>query len=167
MGMSATAHPTRDEATARTSVTVRALLERCFKVFTAGFTTWWPPAHHIGKCDFEAAIIEPRAGGRWYERGIDGTECEWGRVLAFEPPRRLLLSWHLNVSFQYDPDPTHASEIEIRFIEEGAKQTRVELEHRHLDRHGENWRQLVTGISSDEGWPGILRTFAAKTESDA
>jgi len=162
--MSATPQTRTDDTSVYTSIHVKASIERCWKVFTEGFNSWWPRGHHIGKADMQTAIIEPRAGGRWYEVGVDGSECDWGRVLAYEPPRRLLLSWHLNGAFQFDPDPAHASELEIRFVEDGARATRVELAHRHLDRHGGNWQELVRGVSTGEGWPGLLGMFADHAE---
>jgi uncharacterized protein YndB with AHSA1/START domain len=108
------------------------------------------------------AILEPREGGRWYERGIDGSECDWGRVLAWEPPHRLVVTWQVNGYWQYDPDPDHASEIEIRFTADGPKQTTVELEHRHLDRLVEG-QALRDGISGGGGWNAILEGFAKAT----
>jgi uncharacterized protein YndB with AHSA1/START domain len=141
-------------------VTVRATQQHAFKVFTAGFTTWWPPSHHIGGADLAEAVLEQQEGGRWYERGVDGSECDWGTVLAYDPPRRVLLSWHLNGEWAYDPDPAKASEVEVRFIAEGPDVTRVELEHRHLERHGGTWQALRDGVSSDGGWADLLRGFA-------
>jgi uncharacterized protein YndB with AHSA1/START domain len=141
-------------------VTVRAGQQHAFKVFTAGFTTWWPASHHIGKSDLAEAVLEQRAGGRWYERGVDGSECEWGTVLAYDPPERVLLSWHLNGEWAYDPDPARASEVEVRFIAEGPDLTRVELEHRHIERHGPDWRAVQSGVNSDGGWAGLLAMFA-------
>jgi uncharacterized protein YndB with AHSA1/START domain len=103
----------------RGTVTVAAPVERAFQVFTDSFGTWWPAEYHIGQADMAAAILEPRAGGRWYERGVDGGECDWGRVLAWEPPHRLVVTWQINGQWQYDPDPAHASEIEVRFTADG------------------------------------------------
>src|SRR5713226_9297284 len=97
------------------ATTVRVPIEKAFRVFTSSFNTWWPRECHIGYAEMAEAILEPRDGGRWYERGVDGSECDWGRVLAWEPPHRLLVTWQVNGSWQYDPDPLHASEIEARF----------------------------------------------------
>ena len=141
------------------TITVRAGREHAFAVFTERFFTWWPKSHHIGDADLADAIIEPREGGRWYERGVDGAECDWGRVLAWEPPGRLLLSWHLQGDWHYDPDPARASEIEVRFVAESADVTRVELEHRHLERHDEP-EEVRSGIDSPGGWSGILAAYA-------
>lgn len=141
------------------TVTVRASRERAFTVFTEKFFTWWPASHHIGDAEPADAVIEPKAGGRWYERGTDGVECDWGQVLAYEPPARVLLTWHLQGDWSYDPDPAKASEIEVRFIEEAADWTRVELEHRHIERH-DGAEQVVSGIDSPGGWTGILAVYA-------
>ena len=145
----------------RKSITVRASQERAFTVFTKEFGTWWPAGHHIGAADLADAIIEPREGGRYYERGVDGSECDWGQVLAYEPPDRLVLSWHLQGDWRYDPDPAKASEIEVRFIAEAPDRTRVELDHRHIERHHLADR-VVTGIESPDGWSGILALYADK-----
>jgi uncharacterized protein YndB with AHSA1/START domain len=105
------------------------------------------------------AVIEPKAGGRWYERGTDGVECDWGQVLAYEPPARVLLSWHLQGDWSYDPDPARASEVEVRFVAEAPDVTRVELEHRHIERHADP-EQVRAGIDSPGGWVGILAGYA-------
>jgi uncharacterized protein YndB with AHSA1/START domain len=141
------------------SVTVRAGRDRAFSVFTAKFFTWWPASHHIGEAEMADAIIEPHEGGRWYERGADGVECDWGRVLVYEPPDRIVLSWHLQGDWSYDPDPTKASEIEVRFVEEAADRTRVELVHRHIERHDDQ-EKVRTGVDSPNGWGGILAAYA-------
>lgn len=141
------------------TVTVRAGRERAFTVFTEKFFTWWPKGHHIGEADLADAIIEPRTGGRWYERGVDGSECDWGEVLAWEPPGRLVLSWHLQSDFDYDPDPAKASEIEVRFVAEAPDRTRVEFSHHHLERHDDPER-VRTGVDGPNGWTGILAAYA-------
>jgi uncharacterized protein YndB with AHSA1/START domain len=105
------------------------------------------------------AILEPRAGGRWYEQGVDGSECDWGQVLAWEPPHRLVVTWQINGQWQYDPDPEHASEIEVRFSADGPTQTTIELEHRHLDRLVDG-QALRDGITGGGGWPSLLEAFA-------
>jgi uncharacterized protein YndB with AHSA1/START domain len=142
------------------TVTVGAPLERAFSVFTESFNTWWPPMYHIGQSDMAEAILEPREGGRWYERGVDGVECDWGRVLVWEPPHRLVVTWQINGGWQFDPDPEHASEIEVRFTSSGPHQTLVELEHRLLHRlvGGEAIRGA---IGQGGGWTRILEGFAA------
>jgi len=143
------------------TVTVRASQERAFAVFTEGFGTWWPREHHIGAADLAEAIIEPKVGGRYYERSVDGSECDWGSVLAYDPPERVVLSWGLQGDWRYDPDPAKASEIEVRFIAEGPNQTRVELEHRHIERH-DLAERVVEGIDSPDGWAGILERYVDK-----
>ena len=150
---------TAQAVTVNKSVTVKAGLEHAFKVFTEGFDTWWPRGHHIGKKPLQKAVIEPRAGGRCYDRGTDGSECDWGRVLAWEPPHRLVVTWQINGEWQYDPDPQHASEIEVRFTSEGLEQTRVELEHRLLDRLV-GGQAIYDGIGQGGGWSSNLQRFA-------
>jgi len=141
------------------TVTVNAPIERAFRIFTESFTTWWPADYHIGEADMAEAIIEPREGGRWYERGVDGSECDWGHVLAWQPPHRLVVTWQINGQWQYDPDPEHASEIEVRFTPEGSGQTTVELEHRLIHRlvGGEAIRDSISGGG---GWSAVLAQFA-------
>jgi uncharacterized protein YndB with AHSA1/START domain len=141
------------------TVTVGVPVERAFSVFTASFNTWWPAQYHIGTADIAEAILEPKEGGRWYERGVDGSECDWGRVLAWEPPHRLVVTWQINGVWQYDPDPAHASEIEVRFREVGPGETTVEVEHRHLDRLVEG-QALRDGITGGGGWDAVLEVFA-------
>jgi uncharacterized protein YndB with AHSA1/START domain len=150
-------------APVRKSILVKATPERAFDVFARSFDTWWPRSHHIGKSDMKAGIMEPRPGGRWYEIGEDGVECDWGQVIAWEPPDRLVLAWHLNGSFQYNPDI--ASEVEIRFIAEGDA-TRVELEHRNLEALGqEDGERARAAVDSPNGWSTLLELFAARVAS--
>jgi uncharacterized protein YndB with AHSA1/START domain len=141
------------------TITVGVPVEHAFRVFTTSFNTWWPPQHHIGEAEMAEAVLEPREGGRWYERGVDGSECDWGRVLAWEPPHRLVLTWQINGLWKYDPDPAHASEVEIRFTADGPEQTTVELEHRLLERVVEG-AALRDGISGGGGWGALLELFA-------
>jgi uncharacterized protein YndB with AHSA1/START domain len=148
------------QAAFMTTITVEVPLERAFTVFTAGFDTWWPREHHIGEQEMAEAVIEGRMGGRWLERSVDGSECEWGRVLVWDPPNRVTLSWHLNADFQCDPDPGYASRVDVRFFADGEHSTRVEFEHGDLDRHGVDWPKLLTGVSGDGGWSGLLKRFA-------
>lgn len=142
------------------TITVNASAQRAFAVFTEKFFTWWPKSHHIGTADLADAVIEPRVGGRWYERGTDGVECDWGVVLAYEPPNRVVLSWHLQGDWGYDPDPAKASEVEVTFVAESDSRTTVELTHRHIDRHTEP-EKVATGVSGPGGWPGILDDYVA------
>jgi uncharacterized protein YndB with AHSA1/START domain len=149
----------------RRSVTVGAPVERAFRVFTESFNSWWPATHHIGQADLAEAVLEPREGGRWYERGVDGSECDWGRVLAWEPPHRLVLSWQIDGEWQYDPDAGHAGEIEVRFTAEGPGQTVVELEHRRLERLAQA-QALSDSVGGAGGWGGVLKLFAEVVASD-
>jgi uncharacterized protein YndB with AHSA1/START domain len=141
------------------TVVVNAPCERAFKIFTEFFGGWWPSSHHIGKLPYETAILEGRLGGRWYERATDGTECEWGKVLAWEPPAKVVLSWHLGGDWQYNPDPAKASEVEVRFIPESDSKTRVELEHRHIERHGAGSDNLRMQVDSPGGWGLITELY--------
>ena len=143
----------------RKTVVVNATQSHAFEVFTQGFDSWWPKGHHIGKAEMLAAVIEPHTGGRWYEKGVDGSECDWGKVIAYEAPARIVLSWHLNGHWEFDADPAKASEVEVRFIAEGPTRTRVELEHRGLERAAYA-EQLRSGIDSPQGWNGLLAMFA-------
>jgi uncharacterized protein YndB with AHSA1/START domain len=143
------------------SITVEAPRERAFEVFTSGFATWWPlDTHHIADKPAVTAVFEPRAGGRWYERAADGTECEWGTVIAFDPPERIVFGWQLTADYKYDPD--FVTEVEVRFIDEGDSRTRVELEHRDLERYGERQQAVAESVGSDDGWAGLLVRFAEK-----
>ncbi len=144
----------------RKMLNVNVPIDRAFAVFTEKMSAWWPATHHIGKQAFTEIVIEQRSGGRWFERAADGTECEWGRVLAWEPPHRAAFSWHLQADWTFDPNPDRASEVEVRFFAEDAGKTRVELEHRNLERHGAGWEQVRTGVDSPGGWSAILEQFA-------
>jgi uncharacterized protein YndB with AHSA1/START domain len=147
----------------RKVVSVKAPPEVAWRVFTEKMGTWWPLAtHKIGKAKAVDAVIEPRVGGRWYERGEDGSTCDWGRVLSWEPHSRLVLSWEISADWQHDP--TVKTEVEIRFISEGKDGTRVELEHRHLDRYGARREQMRGVFDSERGWSGLLASFACAAE---
>jgi uncharacterized protein YndB with AHSA1/START domain len=147
----------------RKSVTVDVDRQRAFAVFTEGFDSWWMRSYHIGQAEMDVAIIEPRAGGRWYERGVDGTECDWGRVMAWEPPARVVLAWQIDSRWQYDP--SLVTEVEVVFTEEAPGRTRVDLEHRYLDRMGDAAAQMRAVFDSDGGWTALLRGFAARAEA--
>jgi uncharacterized protein YndB with AHSA1/START domain len=109
-------------------------------------------------------VFEPRVGGHLYDRGVDGSECRWARVLAYEPPHRVVLSWDISPQWQLESDLEKTSEVEVRFIAESLERTRVELEHRNLERHGAGWEGLREGVRSNDGWPLYLRRFAALFE---
>jgi uncharacterized protein YndB with AHSA1/START domain len=146
--------------TVRRSITVDAPVERAFEVFTSGMTNWWPlDSHHIGEQDAAEVVVEPRAGGRWFERAADGSECEWGRIVAWEPPGRVVFGWYLGPGWIYDPDPAKSTEVEVLFISEGAK-TRVEVEHRGFEVHGDRGDELRTGVAAEGGWGSLLELFA-------
>ena len=152
-------------ASVRSSVEVEAPIERAFEVFTEGIGSWWDPTHHILQAELAEMVFEPRVGGRIRDRGVDGSECCWARVLAYEPPHRLVFSWDISLQWQLETDPEKTSEVEVRFIADGPQRTRVELEHRNLDRHGEGWEQMRDAVGSAGGWPAGLRSLAARIES--
>jgi uncharacterized protein YndB with AHSA1/START domain len=149
----------------RRSVTVKAPPERAFEVFTAGFSTWWPLAsHHIGEKDAVEAVIEPRSGGRWFERAADGTECDWGYVTEFEPPSRVLLAWHLDPEWGFDPDPAHATEVEVTFTPT-SDGTLVELEHRGFEKHGLPGAKMRELVNQPGGWGDLMEMFAKEVDA--
>jgi uncharacterized protein YndB with AHSA1/START domain len=142
---------------------VAASAERAFQVFTEEMSTWWPPASkHIGKADAKSVVMEPFVGGRWFERGVDGSECDWGTVRTWDPPRRLVLSWEISSDWRHDP--SIQTEVEVRFSTEGAS-TRVDLEHRLLPYYGEEAAQMRGIFDSKEGWTQLLDAFAARTSA--
>jgi len=140
------------------SVTVAAPPERAFEVFTAGFASWWPSSHSIIEGGYEGAYIEPHEGGRWYERSKAGVEEVWGRVLSYEPPHRLVLSWQLDGEFEIDADGSRATEVEVRFAPE-ADGTRVDLEHRGFERRADG-AAIADAVGAEGGWGSLLETYA-------
>lgn len=142
------------------SVTVDAPVERAFEVFTRDFGRFKPPEHNLLGVDIAETVFEPRVGGHLYDRGVDGRECRWGRILAYEPPHRVVFSWDISPSWQIETDPDLTSEVEIRFTAETPERTRVDLEHRNLDRHGPGWEGILHGVDGDDGWPLYLRRYA-------
>jgi uncharacterized protein YndB with AHSA1/START domain len=144
-----------------TAIVVEASIERAFRAFTEEFDRIKPREHNMLPVEIAQTVFEPRAGGRVYDRGVDGSECRWARVLAFEPPTRMVFSWDISPQWQVESDLEQTSEVEIRFIAESAERTRVELEHRNLDRHGEGWEAERDAIGGDGGWPLYLHRFAA------
>jgi uncharacterized protein YndB with AHSA1/START domain len=145
----------------RTSIVVEAPQERAFEVFTADMASWWPADRHILKAELAEMEFEPRVGGRIIDRGVDGSECRWARVLAYEPPDRVAFSWDISLRWEIETNPDRASEVEVRFIAESDTRTRVELEHRALERHGDGWESMRDAVASPNGWGGGLRSFAA------
>ena len=143
--------PTTDTAV-RASIVVNVPQERAFDVFTAEIGSWWPPDHHILQSELAEMVFEPRVGGHVYDRGVDGTECRWARVLEYERPSHFVISWDINLAWQIEADPARTSEIEVRFVPEGPATTLVTLEHRHLDRHGEGWPGMRDAVGSPGGW---------------
>jgi uncharacterized protein YndB with AHSA1/START domain len=150
------------ESSVRTSIVVDAPIERAFSVFTDDIGSWWPPDHHILQGQLAEMVFEPRVGGHVYDRGTDGSECRWARVLAYEPPNRVVFSWDINLQWQIETDPGRTSEIEVRFVAEAPERTRVELEHRHLERHGDGWENMSRAVGSEGGWGRGLRALAAR-----
>jgi len=144
-----------------TSIVVNASIETAFKVFTEDFGRFKPAEHNLLGVEIAETVFEPRVGGHLFDRGVDGRECRWARVLAYDPPRRLLLTWNISPSWQIEEDPNRTSEWEVRFSAEGAARTLVVIEHRHLDRHGEGWEGVSEGIGADQGWPLYLARYAA------
>ena len=155
--------PATDTAV-RESIVVDAPMERAFSVFTDGIVTWWPPEHHILEAELAEMVFEPRVGGQVYDRGVDGSECRWARVLAYEPPHRVVLSWDISPQWQTESDPAKTSEWEVRFVAETPQRTRVEIDHRNLDRHGEGWEGVRDGVGGDQGWPLYLSRYTAVVE---
>jgi uncharacterized protein YndB with AHSA1/START domain len=149
-----------EATTIRHQVVVAAPIERAFSVFTDDFGSFKPAEHNMLDVGIAETVFEPREGGHVYDRGVDGSECRWARVLAYDPPDRVLISWDISPYWQIETDPDKTSEVEIRFIAETPERTRVELEHRNLDRHGDGWQGVREGVDSEGGWPLYLRRFA-------
>jgi uncharacterized protein YndB with AHSA1/START domain len=145
----------------RTSIVVEAPVERAFDVFTQQMPSWWHPDHHILRGELAEMVFEPRVGGGIYDRGVDGSECRWARVLAYEPPSRVVFSWDIDLEWKIETDPDKTSEVEVRFRAEGPERTRVELEHRNLDRHGAGWERMRDAVGSPGGWGAGLQRFAS------
>jgi uncharacterized protein YndB with AHSA1/START domain len=142
-------------------IVVEAPIERAFSVFTDRFGDFKPPEHNLLGAPITETTFEPRVGGHIYDRAEDGSECRWARIRAYEPPTRVVFSWDISPTWQLEPDPANASEVEVRFVAEGPDRTRVELEHRHIDRHGPGWEAVYDGVDGDGGWPLYLTRYAA------
>jgi len=146
------------------SIAVRASRERAFQVFTEGIGSWWPPEHHLISGELAEMVFEPWVGGHIIDRAVNGSECRWSRVLAFDPPASFTMSWDISLAWQIETDPTRTSEIEVTFTDRGDGTTRVDLEHRHLDRHGDGWEGMRSAIGSPNGWQIGLDRFASTVE---
>src|SRR5947207_12723507 len=149
-----------DATVLRRQIVVDAPIERAFTVFTERFGDFKPPEHNLLGVAIAATVFEPKVGGHIYDRGVDGSECHWARVLAYEPPDRVVFSWDISPQWQIETEPDNTSEVEVRFTAETPQRTRVELEHRNLDRHGPGWQALSEGVEGDAGWPLDLTRYA-------
>jgi uncharacterized protein YndB with AHSA1/START domain len=147
--------------TVRRHIVVEAPIERAFAVFTERFGDFKPPEHNLLRVPVAETVFEPKVGGHIYDRGVDGSECRWARVLAYEPPRRVVFSWDISPQWQIETDLDSTSEVEVTFVAESPQRTRVQLEHRHLDRHGPGWPAVSDGVGHDQGWPLYLDRYAA------
>jgi uncharacterized protein YndB with AHSA1/START domain len=147
-------------ASVRTQIVVEAPIDRAFRVFTEDFDRIKPREHNMLGAEIAETVFEPRAGGHIYDRGVDGSECRWARVLAYEPPDRIVFTWDISPQWRLETDLERTSEVEVRFTSEAPQRTRVELEHRNLDRHGEGWEGLREGVAADQGWPLYLERYA-------
>lgn len=154
-------------AAVRAQIVVEAPIERAFTVFTDRFGDFKPPEHNLLGVAIAETLFEAGAGGHIYDRGVDGGECRWARVLAYEPPDRIVFSWDISPQWQIETEPENTSEVEVRFIAETAQRTRVELEHRNLDRHGPGWQAVSEAVGGDGGWPLYLARYADLLAQDA
>ncbi|HEY3718195.1 MAG TPA: SRPBCC family protein [Jatrophihabitantaceae bacterium] len=144
----------------RRQIVVEAPIERAFTVFTARFGDFKPPEHNLLEVAIAETVFEAKVGGHIYDRGIDGSECRWARVLVYEPPNRVVFSWDISPQWQLETAPDNTSEVEVRFVAETSHRTRVELEHRNIDRHGPGWQAVSDGVAGDAGWPLYLARYA-------
>jgi uncharacterized protein YndB with AHSA1/START domain len=151
----------------RKSVVVNTGLERAFALFVDRFDAIKPREHNLLAVPIAETVFEPRVGGRIYDKGVDGSRCDWARVLVYEPPSRVVFSWDIGPTWQLEADPARTSEVEVKFFAESADTTRVELEHRHLDRHGTGWRAVADGVDGDAGWPLYLHRYAELAVAEA
>jgi hypothetical protein len=145
------------------SVTVPLSQARTFELFTGRMTDFWPPEHSIGTSAIAEVVVEPRVGGRWFERGVDGSECAWGRVASWEPPRKVVLLWQIGADWQFDPD--FETEVDVTFTEDGSGRTRLDLRHRNLQRYGDQVEQMRAIFDSPGGWTGTLTRFVELANS--
>ncbi len=143
------------------TIRVEVPIERAFQIFAERMGDWWPASHHIAVEPFSAIVMEKRAGGRWFERDSNGTVCDWGRVLVWDPPRRLILAWHLQSDWKFNADPARASEVVLEFSSKGPAATWLEFEHRYLERHGQGYEKMREGVDSPGGWTAVLARYVA------
>jgi uncharacterized protein YndB with AHSA1/START domain len=145
----------------RRQIVVEAPIEQAFTVFTERFGDFKPPEHNLLGAPIAETVFEPEVGGHITDRGADGSECRWARILAYDPPARVVFSWDISPQWRIETVPEHTCEVEVRFTAETPQRARVELEHRHLDRHGEGWAAVRVGVAHDEGWSLYLARYAA------
>jgi uncharacterized protein YndB with AHSA1/START domain len=150
-----------DTAVVRREIVVNAPIDKAFTVFTDRFGDFKPPEHNILRVPIAETVFEPKVGGHIFDRGTDGTECRWARILAYDPPTKVVFSWDIGPTWQVESDPDLTSEVEVTFVAETPDRTRVQLEHRHLDRHGPGWESVRDGVRHDQGWPLYLDRYAA------
>ena len=148
------------DATVRKQISVNAPIEEAFRVFTDRFGDFKPPEHNLLGAALVETVFEGKVGGHIYDRAEDGSECHWARILAYEPPSRVVFSWDISPTWQPEQNLENTSEVEVRFTAEGPARTRVDLEHRHLDRHGPGWEHVRDGVEGADGWPLYLDRFA-------
>lgn len=152
-------------AVIRKHIVVSAPIDRAFAVFTAQFGDFKPPEHNLLRSPIRETVFEGHVGGNIIDRGEDGSECRWARILAYDPPDRVVFSWDIGPQWQVEADPALTSEVEVRFVAESPDRTRVELEHRHIDRHGPGWQSVADGVDNDQGWPLYLSRYAALVDA--
>ena len=156
-----------DTGTIRRQIVVDAPIDRAFAVFTERFGDFKPPEHNLLAAPITETVFEPQVGGNIVDRAADGTECRWARILAYDPPDRVVFSWDISPQWRVETDPEQTSEVEVRFVAETPDRTRLELEHRHLDRHGPGWESVRDGVAGDAGWPLYLDRYAALVTADS
>ncbi len=144
----------------RLQIVVDAPIERAFHVFTDDFGSFKPRDHNLLSVPIAETVLEPRVGGHIYDRGEDGSECRWATLLAYDPPNRVVFSWNISPQWQLEKEASKRSEVEVRFIAEASARTRVELEHRHIERHGDGWEGVREGVAGEGGWPLYLQRYA-------
>lgn len=152
----------------KANIFIEAPREKVFETFTNGIDRWWPKEHHILKAELASMTFEPRVGGNIIDRGTDGSECRWARVLAYDPPERVVFSWDITLDWRIETDPARTSEVEVKFISHGNDRTEVSLTHRNIDRHGSGWEGMLKAVGSENGWNrGLQGLKAALREASA